>query len=297
MPSFGDPNHKRFWPLLEALLTLLAELFFRGPRRVIEVDLESASLDKMTLNKHLELTKQIDAFETKIRTSRSSFSEKKVREYFPSLVSGLEAGQGHIDTMATLRTLVKKKSEQLDNTPGSSNYKDNRTIVYFKWLLEFHSYLKSLKDLFETRIHKHLRQFFRHSPYSESPAVASSSSMSAWHHDLRPPVDNLYSNFKQVGSGRCQNELVGPGLASVTDSLKLGFERWTWRVGQLGAMPEKSGSLARRPNFSRLPAVRFWFEHWRLDTNDGCVFTHFRHFSNSCQKRWTNRRSLKRLRV
>ena len=113
-----------------------------------------------------KLLTQIEAFERKVKISENSFSGQKLKDFLPILKS--ESEVEYVDSISILRKLVKKKSDKIDSATETS-YNENKVIVYFKWFLDFHSYLQTLKDSFDAKVHKHLLQYFYDSPYASSP--------------------------------------------------------------------------------------------------------------------------------
>ena len=113
---------------------------------------------------------------------------------------------------------MKKKSDEIDSITETSNYNDNKIVVYFKWFLDFHSYLKALKESFDGRVHKHLLQYFYNSPYASSPdksilstessgyasslerqiSLISLTSSSGSHDDIHPALKDVYQEFIEV---------------------------------------------------------------------------------------------------
>ena len=154
------------------------------------------------------LLTQIEAFETKVRVSENSFSGQKLKEFLRELKRKTDVD--YIDSISTLRKLVKKKA-----TMGSANYNDNKTLVYFKWFLDFYGYLRSLKESFDGRVHKHLLQYFYDSPYGTSSpdksnssgcvspldrqiSVLSLTSSSSNHDYIHPAFRDVYKEYKEV---------------------------------------------------------------------------------------------------
>ena len=164
-----------------------------------------------------KLLTQIEAFETKVRISQNSFSGQKLKDFLPELKS--QSDVDYVDSVVTLRKLVKKKSDEIDSRTETSNYNDNKIVVYFKWFLDFHSYLKTLKESFDGRVHKHLLQYFYDSPYASSPdksiistessgyaslldrqiSFISLTSSSGDHDIIHPALKDMYQEFREVG--------------------------------------------------------------------------------------------------
>ena len=166
------------------------------------------------------LLTQIEAFETKVKVSEDSFSGHKLKEFLPELKRKTDVN--YVDSIATLKKLVKKKSDKLDRISSASNYNDDKTLVYFKWFVDFHGYLKSLKESFDDRVYKHLLQYFYDSPYgtsstdksdksfhsSASSGYASSldketslislKSSSSDHDNIHPTLKDVYKEYKEV---------------------------------------------------------------------------------------------------
>ncbi len=110
------------------------------------------------------LLSQIEAFLSKVNVSQNSFSGPKLLEFISALKLISRAEQ--IESIAMLKQVVKRTTDLVDSNTSSFDYNDNKTLVYFKWLIEFHGYLRSLKESFDARVHRHLLHYFYDSPYS-----------------------------------------------------------------------------------------------------------------------------------